>query len=151
VHLEGTVEIAAERERAWQFLTDPQAVSRCTPGVESLEVLDPGKRFRSVASLGLGSIKTRFTVDVEWVELTPPDRARVRAHGTAPGSTADVEAQMVLTERSPSTTELRWTAEVTILGTIASLASRMMGGVTQKLSAQFFECVKKNIEGNVAR
>ncbi|HKY83321.1 MAG TPA: carbon monoxide dehydrogenase subunit G [Anaerolineales bacterium] len=146
MHLEGTVEIAAPRERAWQFLTDPQAVSRCTPGVESLEVLEPGKRFRSVASLGLGSIKTRFTVVVEWVELTPPESAHARAHGTAPGSTADVEAQMVLTERGPSTTELRWTAEVTILGTIASLASRMMGGVTQKLSAQFFECVKKNIE-----
>ena len=147
MHLEGIVEIAAARERAWEFLTDPQAVSRCTPGAESLEVLEPGRRFRSVAALGLGSIKTRFTVDVEWVELTPPERARARAHGTAPGSTADVEAQMTLVERGPSATELRWTAEVTILGTIASLASRMMGGVTQKLSAQFFDCVKKNIDG----
>ena len=146
MHLEGTVVIAAPPERTWQFLTDPQAVSRCTPGVESLEVLEAGRRFRSVASLGLGSIKTRFTVDVEWVEMTPPERARARAHGTAPGSTADVEAEMTLTQRSPSTTELHWTAEVTILGTIASLASRMMGGVTQKLSEQFFECVKKNIE-----
>ncbi len=151
MHLEGTVDIAAARERVWEFLTDPQAVSRCTPGVESLEVLEAGRRFRSVASLGLGSIKTRFTVDVEWVEMTPPERARARAHGTAPGSTADVEAQMTLIERGPSASELRWTAEVTILGTIASLASRMMGGVTQKLSTQFFECVKKNIEGNLAR
>ena len=147
MHLEGTVEIAAPRERAWQFLTDPQAVSRCTPGVESLQVLEEGRRFRSVASLGLGSIKTRFTVDVEWIELTPPERARARAHGTAPGSTADVEAEMTLSERGPSAAELHWTADLTILGTIASLASRMMGGVTQKLSAQFFECVKKSIEG----
>ena len=147
MHLEGTVVIAAPPERTWQFLTDPQAVSRCTPGVESLEVLEAGRRFRSVASLGLGSIKTRFTVDVEWVEMTPPERARARAHGTAPGSTADVEAQMTLTEPGPSSTELHWTAEVTILGTIASLASRMMGGVTQKLSGQFFDCVRASVEG----
>jgi len=146
MHLEGTVAIAAPRQRAWQFLTDPEAVSRCTPGVESLEVIEPGRRFKSVASVGLGSIKTRFTVDVEWVEMAPPERAVARAHGTAPGSTADVQARMTLIERGPSESELHWTAEVTILGTIASLASRMLGGVTQKLSAQFFECVKKNIE-----
>jgi carbon monoxide dehydrogenase subunit G len=32
------------------------------------------------------------------------------------------------------------------MGTIASLASRMMGGVTQKLSAEFFACAKQKIE-----
>jgi carbon monoxide dehydrogenase subunit G len=146
VHLEGKVAIAAPRQRVWEFLTDPQAVSRCTPGVESLEIIEPGRRFRSVASLGLGSIKTRFTVDVEWVEMAPPERAVASAHGTAPGSMADVEAKMTLVDRGPSATELVWTAEVTIMGTIASLASRMMGGVTQKLSGQFFDCVRKNVE-----
>jgi carbon monoxide dehydrogenase subunit G len=146
VHLEGTVAIATPRQRVWEFLTDPQAVSRCAPGVESLEIIEPGRRFRSVASIGLGSIKTRFTVDIEWVELAPPARAVARAHGTAPGSTADVEAKMTLVDRGPSATELVWTAEVTIMGTIASLASRMMGGVTQKLSGQFFDCVRKNVE-----
>jgi carbon monoxide dehydrogenase subunit G len=146
MHLEGNVEIAAARPRVWDFLTDPQAVGRCAPGLESIEVVEPGRRFRAVASLGLGSIKTRFTVDVEWAEMEPPGRAVARAHGTASGSTVDVAAEMLLTEPAPDTTGLNWTAEVTINGTIASLASRMMGGVTQKLSAQFFDCVRKSVE-----
>lgn len=146
MHLEGNVEIAAARPRVWDFLTDPQAVGRCAPGLESIEVVEPGRRFRAVASLGLGSIKTRFTVDVEWAEMEPPGRAVARAHGTASGSTVDVAAEMLLTEPAPDTTRLNWTAEVTINGTIASLASRMMGGVTQKLSAQFFDCVRKSVE-----
>lgn len=144
--LEGTVTMAAPRPKVWSFLTDAEAVSRCTPGLESLEVIEPGRKFRAVASLGLGSIKTRFQVDVEWVEMAEPERARARAHGTAAGSTADVSAEMILSESGPDATELRWVADVTILGTIASLASRMMGSVTQKLSAQFFECVRKNVE-----
>jgi carbon monoxide dehydrogenase subunit G len=147
VHLEGAVEIAAPRQRVWDFLTDPQAVAHCAPGLESIEVAEPGRRFKAVASLGLGSIKTRFTVDVEWVEMAPPGRAVARAHGTASGSTADVAAEMLLTEPTPGTTSLNWTAEVTINGTIASLASRMMGGVTQKLSGQFFDCVRATVEG----
>lgn len=147
MHLEGDVEIAAPRQRLWDFLTDPQAVAHCAPGLESVEVVEPGRRFKAVASLGLGSIKTRFTVDVEWLELEAPGRAKARAHGTASGSTADVIAEMILTELSPQRTGLKWTAEVTITGTIASLASRMMGGVTQKLSGQFFNCVQASVEG----
>jgi len=147
VHLEGTVEIAAPRQRVWDFLTDPPAVAHCAPGLETIEIVEPGRRFRAVASLGLGSIKTRFTVDVEWLEMEPPGRAVARAHGTASGSTADVAAEMLLTESIPGTTQLKWTAEVTINGTIASLASRMMGGVTQKLSGQFFDCVRASVEG----
>ena len=145
--LQGSVTIRAPRQNVWDFLTDPQAVARCTPGLESIEVVEPGRKFRAVASIGLGSIKTRFTVDIEWVELRPPEAARARAHGTAPGSTADVTAEMALEATGDDTTELRWEADVTILGTIASLASRMMGGVTQKLSAQFFDCVRKQVEG----
>jgi carbon monoxide dehydrogenase subunit G len=147
VHLEGNVEIGASRQKVWDFLTDPQAVSRCAPGLESIEIVEPERRFKAVASLGMGSIKTRFTVDVEWVEMAAPSRAVARAHGTASGSTADVSAEMLLTEMAPDKTALKWTAEVTINGTIASLASRMMGGVTQKLSGQFFDCVRATVEG----
>lgn len=146
MHLEGNVTIAAPRQRVWDFLTDPEAVSRCAPGLESLEVLEPGQRFRAVASLGLGSVKTRFSVDVEWAELSAPERARARAHGKAPGSTVDVEAVMALSAQGETETLLAWTAEVNIMGTIASLAARMMGGVTQKLSGQFFECVRQQVE-----
>jgi carbon monoxide dehydrogenase subunit G len=54
---------------------------------------------------------------------------------------------MLLSEVSPAATALKWTAEVTITGTIASLASRMMGSVAQKISGQFFDCVRAKVEG----
>ncbi len=37
-------------------------------------------------------------------------------------------------------------SDVTIYGTIANLATRMMGGLTKKLSGEFFNCVKAQIE-----
>ncbi|HSB90519.1 MAG TPA: carbon monoxide dehydrogenase subunit G [Anaerolineales bacterium] len=146
MHLAGTVAIAAPRSKVWAFLTDPEAVAQCTPGLESMTVVEPQRKFRAVASIGLGSIKARFTLDVEWVELHEPEHASAKAHGTAPGSTADVLGELSLREQGPSSTELQWSADVTILGTIASLASRMMGSVTEKLAGQFFECVRKKVE-----
>ena len=41
---------------------------------------------------------------------------------------------------------MKWSADITVLGTLASLAARLMGGITKKLSSEFFNCFKKKIE-----
>jgi carbon monoxide dehydrogenase subunit G len=146
MQLKGTVTIKAPRDRVWEFLTDPHQVSQCAPGVESVEVTEPGKRFRGVASVGFGSIKVRFAGDVEWLALEAPDRAKMKAHGTAPGSAADVVSEMKLSDAAAGATQLDWTADVNIVGQLASLAARLMGPVSQKLTGVFFDCVRQKIE-----
>lgn len=144
--VQGTVTINAPRQKVWSFLTDPEQVSQCAPGVESLEIIPPGDKFRAVASVGFGSMKVRFTLDAEWVDMAPMDRAGAKVHGTAPGSTVDASAEMNLSDGGDGGTQLDWMADVTVQGTIASLASRLMGSVTQRLTGEFFECVKGKIE-----
>jgi carbon monoxide dehydrogenase subunit G len=146
MQLKGTVAIRAPRARVWEFLTDPHQVSQCAPGVESVEVTEPGKRFRGVASIGFGSVKVRFAGDVEWLALEAPDRAKMKAHGTAPGSAADVISEMKLSDGADGATQLDWTADVNIVGQLASLAARLMGPVSQKLTGVFFDCVRQKIE-----
>ncbi|HLE30247.1 MAG TPA: carbon monoxide dehydrogenase subunit G [Anaerolineales bacterium] len=147
MHLEGVTIIKAPRQKVWEFLTDAHQVSQCAPGVESVEIIVPGRKFRAVAAIGFGTVKARFAGDAEFVELDAPHRAKIKAHGNAPGSAADVASEMILMDGPDGGTEMKWTAEVVILGSLASLAARMMGPVTQKLTEQFFACVKKKIEG----
>jgi carbon monoxide dehydrogenase subunit G len=146
MHFEGTLSIRASREKVWDYLTDPEKVSKSAPGLESLEIVEPGKKFRATTSIGFGSVKVRFVNDVEWVDLDPPNMARMKAHGTAPGSGVDATTSMTLTDGQDGATELAWTADVSVVGTIASLAARLMGGVTKKLTTAFFESVRKEIE-----
>lgn len=147
MRFEGKVLIKAPRERVWAFLTDPERVGQCVPGLERIEVLEAGKRFRATAGVGFGTVKARFVTDVEWLELDAPTRARMRAHGTAPGSAADVESGMTLADAPEGGTELAWTADVQVAGTIASVAVRLMGTVQQKLTGLFFGCVRSKVEG----
>ncbi len=71
----------------------------------------------------------------------------MKAHGKAPGSGADVVSDMRLSSNPEDTvTELKWSADVSIVGSIASMAARLLGGLTKKLSGAFFECVKSKIE-----
>jgi carbon monoxide dehydrogenase subunit G len=146
MQLKDSVTIAAPQERVWAFFTDPHAVGACAPGLESLEVVTPDEKFEVKGSVGFGAVQVHFVATVEWLELSPPDRATMKAHGTAPGSALDGTAELVLREVSPGETQLDWAADVTVSGTIASLASRMMGSVTKKLAGAFFTCVKRELE-----
>ena len=146
MHLSGTTTINAPRPTVWKFLTDVQAVAQCAPGVESVESIEPNKKFRATASVGFGSVKVKFSGDGEWVEMDEPNRAVVKGHGKAPGSAADVSAEMILSDTNDGGTEMKWSAEVNIMGSIASIASRMMGTVAQKLTGEFFNNVKQKIE-----
>lgn len=141
-----TVTIHAPRQKVWAFLTDANEVARCAPGVESVEVIEEDKKYKAVASVGFGNIKAKFDTDIEFEELNEPDFAKIKVHGTAPGSAVDATAGMTLSDGEGGSTILEWTADVNIMGTIAALANRMMGSVTKKLSAEFFNTVKQKLE-----
>jgi uncharacterized protein len=144
--LKGDVTIRAPRKKVWDFMTDPNQIGQCAPGVEKIEVIEPMKRYRGVVSVGLGAVKARFNGDVEVVELDEPNRAKLRAHGTATGSAADAVSEMSLSDGPDGSTLVHWTADVNVSGQLASLASRLMMPVSQKLATQFYNEVRRRIE-----
>ena len=146
MRFEGTLTIRAPRDRVWRFLTDPEKVSRCAPGLETIEVLVPGERFRAVAAVGFGAVKATFANEVEWLDLEPPTRARMKVHGTAAGSAVDATSEMLLSDGPEGATALRWAADVSVVGTIASIAARLMGSVAQRVTDAFFDTVRRRIE-----
>ncbi len=146
MHLEGQVTINAPREKVWKSLTDPYFVTQCAPGLQSMDVIEPDKKFQAVASAGFGSIKVTFKTDVEWLDLDPPTWASMKVHGTAPGSAVDMASEMLLSDGLDGATELKWAAEVIVLGTIASVAARLLSPVAQLLVGQMFNCIREKIE-----
>src|SRR3972149_2866583 len=141
--LKGDVTIRAPRKKVWDFMTDPNQIGQCAPGVEKIEMIEPMKRYRGVLSVGFGSIKARFNGEVEITDLDEPNYARLKAHGSATGSAADVTSEMNLSDGADGATIVHWTADINIAGQLASLASRLMAPVTQKLSKQFYDEVRR--------
>jgi len=150
MHLEGDVTIRAPRKKVWDFLTDPNQIAQCAPGVEKVETIEPEKRYRGIASIGLGSVKARFAGEIEILELDEPNFARLKAHGTATGSAADAISEMHLSDGTDGSTLVHWTAEVNVSGQLASLASRLMQPVSKKLSDLFYQEVRRRIESEAA-
>jgi uncharacterized protein len=143
--LEGNVTINAPREKVWEYLTSPDFVTGCAPGVNSVEVIVPDKQFKAVATIGFGSAKVVFEADVEWLEMYENRFAKMKAHGKTPGSGVDVISEMRLTNHD-DTTDLDWKADIVVVGQLASTAARLMSGVTRNLTSSFFDCMKGKIE-----
>ncbi len=146
MRLQGTTLIKAARPVVWEYVTDGAKVAQCAPGVEKIEIIEPRRKFKAVLSVGFGTVKARFNAEIEFTELDEPNRAVFKGRGVSSAGVGDASAEMLLADTADGATELKWTADVNVGGTLASLASRLMGPVTQKLSAQFFECMKAKIE-----
>jgi carbon monoxide dehydrogenase subunit G len=146
MHFEGSVDIAAPRDRVWAFVIDPNQVGQCGPGVESIEVIDD-THFKATAKVGVGFISARFVVNMEMAELSEPDSATIKAHGQAPGSAVDATAQMRLSDGDSGGTRMDWSADVNLSGTLASVGARMIDGTAQKMIGQTFSCMKSKLEG----
>lgn len=147
MYFEGSTLIIASKERIWDHLMDANFVAQCAPGVKEMTVIVPDEKYQAVASVGFGPVTAEFRADVEYLERVPQQRARIKAHGDTPGSAVDVVTEMTLLNGPDgSSTELKWTADITIVGSIASLATRLMGPVTKVLTGRFFDCVKGKLE-----
>jgi carbon monoxide dehydrogenase subunit G len=133
----GAEEIAAPIAQVWARLLDHEYVASCAPNVESVEAQDE-THFTVVTSLGVGSIRLRFTLRVALEDLVPPTVARMRLSGDAPGSAARAEASATLTETAPDATHLDWALAADVHGTIAGVGARLLKGTARKLTARFW-------------
>ena len=145
MRFEGSTEINAPRDKVWAYVTDPNQVGQCGPGVESIEVIDD-THFKATAKVGIGFISARFNVNMEFAELTAPDAAIIKAHGQAPGSAVDADASMRLSDGANGGTVMDWSADVNISGTLASVGARLIEGTANKMIGQTFDCMKRALE-----
>lgn len=141
----GSQTMQAPQEKVWAFLLDVNNVASCAPGFQSMEELEP-EHWKAVVSVGVGPVKAKFTLDVTRPELQEPEHMVVKARGKAPGNAVDLTGEMVLAAEGESQTHMDWKANVVVSGTIASVGARLLQGTAEKLTGQFFDCIRSKMQ-----
>ena len=141
----GTQTIAVPIDKVWAYLLDVNKVAACAPGFQSLEVLGE-EHWKAIVGVGVGAVKAKFTMDVTRPELQAPERMVVKGRGKAPGSAVDMSGDMQLSAVADNQTRMDWKASVVVSGTIASVGARLLQGLAEKLTGQFFDCLKTNLQ-----
>ena len=141
----GTQTISVPIEKVWTYLLDVNKVAGCAPGFQSLEELGT-EHWKAIISVGVGPVKAKFNLDVTRPEMEEPKRMVVKARGKAPGTAVEMSGAMNLTSTEPSVTQMDWQAHVVVSGTLASVGARLMNSTAEKLTGQFFDCLKTNLQ-----
>jgi uncharacterized protein len=149
MHFDGEQTVNVPLATAWAFLMDPPKVAACAPGFQSMETLAPD-HFKATVGVGVGAVKANFTLDVSLVDVHEPDHAGMTARGQAAGSAVEMRSAMDLIAASETVTTMRWTADVNVMGKIASVGARLLEGTARKLTDRFFDCLRKTLEGAAA-
>lgn len=147
MEIQGTEIVAAPREKVWRFVTDAESVGACTPGVESVRVLEPGRKFEVVGGVNLGTVALKATTVFEWTDLVELEEARMTMRGKGPGTTIDGTSELRLRDADGGTA-LDWKGTVKVRGPVAAMAARLLQPVTERVLREFFAAVKSKIESS---
>lgn len=145
MEFKGDVAIKAPRETVYAFLTDPDQVTQCAPGLQSVEIVDDD-HFKCTVKAGVGMIKGTFNFDIEFQKREEPSHATIVAAGKMPGSAVSMTSTMDLADAEAGGTLMTWASDVRVSGTIAGVGARLMGGVADRMTREIFDCIKSKLE-----
>lgn len=146
--LSGETLIAADRQRVWDALMDPDVLARSIDGVETLERIDDN-RFSGTMNAKVGPVRAKFTGEVAIEDPHPPERFVLAGEGKGGvAGFAKGSANVELEEAAPGETRLRYDAESQVGGKLAQLGSRLVEGAAKGYAERFFQNFKDIVEGD---
>ena len=145
--LDQQVVIPAAAARVWDFLMDIPAVSRCVPGVESVERLDDDTYLGSL-KVRVGPIGVTLAGKVTVVERDREQlrsRMDVKAAEKRLNSAVSAHATMTLIARSEAETEVHIHTESSILGKLGEFGQAVMRKKADQIIAEFARNVAREL------
>ena len=147
MHFEGKAVVKAPVDKVWNFISTPESIAQCLPGVEEYKVLD-GKRTEAKLKIGVGFIKGTFKVNSRVVEEDPVShRAKLLIDGSGVTSAFKADIQISCNPHSEGS-ELAWIAEATVSGPLGSVAKGLIENASQKVVNQTLQCVTNKVSGS---
>jgi carbon monoxide dehydrogenase subunit G len=143
------VEIAASREKVWQFIWDVDRFIACVPGCKDAKTIEEGKRYAATMVEKVGPFKVEFPTTIEVIEREELSRIKARASGADDkiGSRMKVDLDVNLRGQDNKTI-LAFVAGVDILGKLAALGHGIIKRKADQVLEEFAQAVKVKLEGD---
>lgn len=138
--------IRAAQQNVWDFLFDIPKLSRCIPGIESVEALDD-KRYRGKLVARVGPIKAEFDGRVTLTEVDPPHRIAGLVEGEDKSSASSIQATFTGTLTPvEGGTEAAFEVDANLRGRLAQFGGPVITATAKKLTAEFARNLREQLE-----
>ena len=140
----GEEAIPASAATVWAFVTDPEKVGRCLPEVLDVVVKD-ATHFDAVVQVAVGLVRGRFTLKVELMPDPAARRIGMKISGGGFGSAVDLTAGADVVPAGDEATALKWSGHAVARGPVAAVGGRVLDAQAQKMIAQAFANVRRQL------
>ncbi|MEM1179516.1 MAG: SRPBCC domain-containing protein [Acidobacteriota bacterium] len=140
---EGQIIFEAPRASLFELLVDGEALAPCVPGLQSFEVVEPGKSFKLTAKSKFGTIEPELDLQVTFTLIEPPDCARLRIRGRGAASHVGASSYITLLETEDGGTAMNWSFTFSVFGQLASIGNRVLNQAFDQLHREFIRDVQE--------
>jgi carbon monoxide dehydrogenase subunit G len=145
VKLTGERTFGSSRETVWSVLNDPESMAKTMPGVESFDVHDE-KHWTANVKIPLGLGGLRMKINFEKTEEREPEYAALSAKGQGVGAFMNMQTSFELSEQGPSSTSMKWTADVSIAGPVGSMGQRVIQPIVNQQVGHVLTALERQVE-----
>jgi carbon monoxide dehydrogenase subunit G len=145
--IEGSFTLEAPIQKVWDSLLDPKTLGMCVPGTEQMEAID-AETYESTVAQRVGPFKIKLKFTTKLTEVRPPNYIHAVGRGadvTKLGNfTTDIEVK--LNETSPNNVEVSYSANVALVGRLATFGERIMRAKAKEVGDQFTENLRSKLK-----
>jgi carbon monoxide dehydrogenase subunit G len=146
--IDGKFTLQAPIQKVWDSLLDPQTLGTCVPGTEMMEAIDK-ETYESIVAQRVGPFKVKLKFTTKLTEVRPPNYIKAVGRGadvTKLGNFS-TEIEVNLNETSPDNVEVSYTANVSLVGRLATFGERIMRAKSKDVGEQFTKNLQEKLKG----
>jgi uncharacterized protein len=148
VNFQGSIVLDSPRDAVWELLDDPEALSRCIPGLDGFQAID-GDTFSARVSQTVGPVTAVFAMKLSVLEREPGQSIRFSALGrTTKGAVSHLRATgSVELGQEAQGTRVTLNASAALGGVLGTVGEKVLVKQSEKITAQFGEGLRRELRG----
>jgi len=147
MHLTGKHTFKASVDTLWNMLMDPDVLVRVTPGISKLERTDPDK-YKAIAEVKMGPVSGSFAGKMEVADKTEPEAFTLKVKQESRIGNVSADVKIMLRQLAEHETEMAFEGNAKLSGLLARTGNRVLSGVANTLTRQFFQSLEEEVEAS---
>jgi len=142
--LTGNHTVNASTSTVWLMLMDPDVLAKVVPGISELQKIADNS-FKSILNIKIGPVSGSFAGNLQLEDMVEQKSFTLKAQQNSKIGNANAVVKINLAAITNAETEVKFDGDVKISGMLATMGQRLLGGVANTLTKQFFENLDKEI------
>jgi uncharacterized protein len=144
MQLNGTHLLPASPEKIWAMLMDTDTLAKIVPGITRLEDTE-NNTFKSILEIKIGPVSGAFTGNLQLEDINEPVSFTLKVQQNSKMGNANATIKINMIGVKENQTEVSFDGDAKISGLLARMGQRVLGGVANTLTKQFFSNLEKEI------